>query len=90
MRGERGAIVLCLALFAVLLAAFVAGWVSAPPSPQERLTGTAGVEMFGAPFSGGSVKIMKLTIFCVQAPKITFPIVSYHVRKIESSFPIPL
>ena len=46
MRGERSAIVLCLALFSVLLAAFVAGWLSAPPSPQERLTGTAGVEMF--------------------------------------------
>ena len=51
MRGERSAIVLCLALFAVLLAAFVAGWLSAPPSPQERLTGTAGVEMF----AGGQV-----------------------------------
>ena len=51
MRGERGAIVLCLALFSVLLAAFVAGWLSAPPSPQERLTGTAGVEMF----AGGQV-----------------------------------
>ena len=51
MRGERSAIVLCLALFAVLLVAFVAGWWSAPPSPQERLTQTAGVEMF----AGGQV-----------------------------------
>ena len=51
MRGERSAIVLCLALFAVLLVAFVVGWWSAPPSPQERLTQTAGVEMF----AGGQV-----------------------------------